>query len=378
MSHKTLIKISLAGLILSALIAVPIGIRAQSACGAGTYTVSQDETVDTLAATCGTSSSAIYAANPEIGPNLYAGQVITMPGYSTCAQGNCAPNTNNCYQNNCAPNYNNCYQNNCAPDYSNCYQNNCAPNYNNCYQNNCAPNTNNCYQNNCAPDYNNCYQGNCNQTSGYGNTYVVQYGDTFSGIASRFGISMYDLWTVNQNIGDYNLLYPGQVLNLPQTSGMAPTPPPYYGSQSYPPYYVNQTYPPQNEYQSNPPYYGYQSYPPYYGYYPPYYGYQGYVPTPTPETPITYGTVPPGAPRANIQLSNNANAKVFVSLEGTARDGTSIVREYQVYGTFTKEVPAGYYNYTAWVGGVKYSGSINLPGGSWHSLTFHSHEVDAQ
>jgi hypothetical protein len=95
-------------------------------------------------------------------------------------------------------------------------------------------------------------------------------------------------------------------------------------------------------------------------------------------TPISYGTVAPGAPRANIQLSNSANAQVFVSLEGTARDGTSIVREYQVYGTFTKEIPAGYYNYTAWVGGVKFSGSINLPGGSSHSLTFRSHEVDAK
>jgi len=360
MSHKTLTRVGVSILILLGFVAIPVNSQAQGACG-GTYVVQQDETVDTLAAACGTTASAIYAANPGISYDLYAGQILTIP------EGNCP---------NCGPN--NSYY---APD-------NSAPNYYNCNPGNCAPN------------YSNCYQGNCAQSYPNGGTYVVQYGDTFSGIASNFGLSMYDLWTVNQNLGDYNLLYPGQVLNIPQTSGIAATPqpyyygyqsaPPYYGNQPYPygyqsapPYYGNQPYP--YGYQSAPPYYGNQSYPygyqsapPYYGSYPPPY-YYGYATTPTPTpTPIFYGTVPAGAPRANITLSNVANTQVFVSLEGTARDGASIVREYQVYGTDTEEVPAGYYNYTAWVGGQKFSGSINLPGGSRHTLTFHGHEVDAQ
>jgi len=81
---------------------------------------------------------------------------------------------------------------------------------------------------------------------------------------------------------------------------------------------------------------------------------------------------------ANIQLSNKANADVYVSLQGTARDGTNIVREYPVSGTFSKTIPAGYYDYIAYVGGREFSGAINMPGGSSHSITFHSNEVDVK
>ena len=81
---------------------------------------------------------------------------------------------------------------------------------------------------------------------------------------------------------------------------------------------------------------------------------------------------------ATLQLSNKANGKVYVSLQGTARDGTNVIREYPVSGTFSVTIPAGYYDYVAWVGGQEFSGAINLPGHSSHSITFHSNEVDAQ
>ena len=86
MLNKTFVQISITGLILLALFATPVSTRAGGACG-GTYTIQQDETIDTLAATCGTTTSAIYAANPGISENLYAGQVLTIPS-SNCA--NCA------------------------------------------------------------------------------------------------------------------------------------------------------------------------------------------------------------------------------------------------------------------------------------------------
>ena len=366
MSHKTFTQVCVFILILLAFLAIPINTKADGACG-GTYTVQQDETIDTLAATCGTSTSAIYAANPGISGNLYAGQVLTIPS-SNCP--NCAPNNTNCAQGNCAPSYSNCNQGNCAPSYYNCNQGNCAQSYSNCYQSNCAPSYSNCAPGNCAPAYYNCNQGNCAPTSTNGTTYVVQDGDTFGDIANRFGVSMNDLWRANPDIGDVNLLYPGQILNIPSPSWSTPVPtPPWYGPQ-----YGS----PQYEPQYGPPQYGSQSGSPWYGSYPPPSWY-GYAPTPTEiSTPLSYGKVSSGAPMANIELSNKANADVYVSLQGTARDGTNIIREYPVSGTFDKTIPAGFYYYVAYVGGQEYSGAINLPGGSSHSITFHSHEVDAQ
>ncbi len=337
MLNKTFVQISITGLILLALFATPVSTRAGGACG-GTYTIQQDETIDTLAATCGTTTSAIYAANPGISENLYAGQVLTIPS-SNCA--------------------------NCAPTYSNCDQSNCAPSYYNCNQANCAPGYSNCDQSNCAPGYYNCNQVNCVQTSSNGTTYVVQFGDTFGEIANRFGVSVNDLWSANPNIGDVNLLYPGEVLNIPSSSWATPVPtPPWYGPQ-----YNSPQYGPQ---------YGSQSGSPWYGSYPPPSWYR-YAPTPTEiSTPLSYGKVSPGTPNATLELSNKANGKVYVSLQGTARDGTNIIREYPVWGTFSVTIPAGYYYYVASVGGQEFTGTFNLPGHSSHSLTFHSNEVDAQ
>jgi len=363
MSHKTFTRTSVLILLLLACFAIPIRAKAGGACG-GTYTVQQDETIDTLAATCGTTTSAIYAANPGISENLYAGQVLTIPS-SNCP--NCAPSNTNCAQGNCVQGYYNCNQGNCAPSYSNCDQSNCAPSYYNC-----SPG-------NCAQSYYNCNQGNCAQTSSNGTTYVVQFGDTFGDIANRFGVSLNDLWSANPNIGDVNFLYPGEVLNIPSSSWSTPVPtPPWYGPQ----YNSSQYWPQYGPSQYGPPYgspqYGPQYGPSQYGPYPPPSWY-GYVPTPTEiSTPLSYGKVSPGSPMASLELSNKANGHVYVSLQGTARDGTNIIREYPVWGTFSVTIPAGYYYYVASVGGQEFSGAINLPGHSGHSLTFHSNGVDAQ
>ena len=354
MSHKTFTRTFVIILLLLAGFAIPVSAKAGGACGS-TYTVQQDETIDTLAATCGTTTSALYAANPGISVNLYVGQVLTIPN-TNCP--NCAPSNTNCAQGNCTQSYSNCYQGNCALGYSNCYQGNCAPSYYNCSQGECAQN------------YYNCNQSNCAQTSSNGTTYVVQFGDTFGDIANRFGVSMHDLWSANPYIGDLNLLYPGQVLNIPSSSWSTPVPtPPWYGPQ-----YNSSQYGSQYGSSQYGPQYGSQQYGPY----PPPWRY-GYVPTPTEiPTPLSYGKVSPGSPMANVELSNKANGNVYVSLQGTARDGTNVICEYPVSGTFSVTVPAGYYNYVAWVGGREFSGAINLPGKSSHSLTFHSNEVDAQ
>jgi LysM repeat protein len=314
MSHKAFTQVSVLILMLLTFFVFPMSANAGSACGS-TYTVQQGDTLGSVASACGITVYDLYTANPGIsGYNLYAGQVLTIPSGEDNNQSN-------------------------------------NDNYNgyNAYNNNDAPvNTN--------------------------GTYVVQGGDTLGEIANRYGISMNDLGNANPNIEDDNLLYPGQVINIPSSSWVAPTPAsPWYGPQ-----YNSSQYGPQ---YGSPQYgsqYGPSQYGPQYGPYPPHYWY-GYAPTPTEiSTPLSYGKVSSGAPMANIELSNKANADVYVSLQGTARDGTSIIREYPVSGTFSKTIPAGFYDYVAYVGGQEFSGAINLPGGSSHSITFHSHEVDAQ
>ena len=62
-----------------------------------------------------------------------------------------------------------------------------------------------------------------------GNRYTVQHGDTLSGIAQRFGVSLTALEAANPQIANPNLIYPGQSLNIPDGGSVAPTLPPGHG-----------------------------------------------------------------------------------------------------------------------------------------------------
>ena len=46
-------------------------------------------------------------------------------------------------------------------------------------------------------------------------TYVVQQGDTLSGIAQRFCVGLAALEAANPQIPDPNLIFPGQLLTIP-------------------------------------------------------------------------------------------------------------------------------------------------------------------
>src|SRR5437763_11132543 len=46
-------------------------------------------------------------------------------------------------------------------------------------------------------------------------TYVVQQGDTLSGIAQKFGVSLSDLEAANPQITNPDLIFAGQVINIP-------------------------------------------------------------------------------------------------------------------------------------------------------------------
>ena len=258
MSPKVFAQVSVLILFLLAFLGFPLSVQAGGVCG-GAYTVEQGQTLDTIAAICGTTASAIIANNPGISGSVSVGQVPMLPGSNSTNPNN--TNTNN-------------------------------------------SNT------------------NANPPLSYTGTYIVQRGDTFSGIASRFGVSIYALWAANPFIWNVNVIYTGQVLNVPTSSRST------------------------------------------------------VVTSPTTEpVPLSYGVVPPGAPYGRIKLSNRANADVYVSLQGTTRDGFHVINEYPVSGAINANIPAGWYIYVAWIGGRKFEGQFKLGGDSDHTMTFYINKV---
>lgn len=270
MSRKVFAQVSVFVLLVLAFFGTPLGAQAGGVCG-GAYIVEAGETPETIAAKCGASAAAIYAANPGIG-TLYAGQVLTVPGNNYIVPSAPIPNTVSATISN-TNNYNT---------------------YN--YYNYPAAGTN----------------GN----------YVVQVGDTFSGIASRYGVGVYDLWTANPNIVDINFLYAGQTIRVPASVGAVIVP--------------TSTYTP---------------------------------------TALSYGTVPFGTPTGKVSLSRKTRADVYVSLQGATRDGINIIREYPVNDSMTVKVPAGWYTYVAWVGGLKFEGQFSLSIDGGRAILFYDKKV---
>ena len=65
------------------------------------------------------------------------------------------------------------------------------------------------------------------------NTYVVRPGDTLGKIAARAGTTVYAIMAVNPQITNPNIIYVGQVINMP--AGVPAPPPPSYPPPTYPP-----------------------------------------------------------------------------------------------------------------------------------------------
>lgn len=168
----------------------------------------------------------------------------------------------------------------------------------------------------------------------YTGTYTVKWGDTFSKIAQYYGVSVNSLWAANPYVWNINYIYPGQVLNVPATSGTS-------GSSDSSWFQIVSTdYPPLVE--------------------------------------RSYGTVPSGTSTGKVKLVNSANADVYVSLQGTTNDGVDFIHEYPVEGSMSVKEPAGWYIYVAWVGGQKYSGQFQLHGDEGKTITFYASKVSVQ
>ena len=261
-------------LLSGALLATPFIAHAGGSCG-GTYIADPGDTLASIAATCGTTVEAIRAANPGITEPLKTGQSLTVPGLSYVTPVTAVPTT-------------------------------------------VVPATpvvvNNVY------NYYNYY--NYYPTTNYTGTYIVQYGDTFASIASRFGVGLYDLWAANPQIWDINMIYVGQLIYVPASS----------------PWVV--------------------------------------VVTPTAQpVPLSWSNTTTDFRKGTVLLSNQANGDVYVSLRTTLPDGSSAINEYPVSGTFDVKIAVGWVDYVAWVGGVKFTGGFHLSGETDRTVTFFKNKV---
>lgn len=84
MFRKTFVPLMVFVLLALAVAGVPSLVHAGGVCG-GTWVAEAGDTVTKLAATCGTTVEAIYAANPGISNVLTIGQALTIPGLSPAA-----------------------------------------------------------------------------------------------------------------------------------------------------------------------------------------------------------------------------------------------------------------------------------------------------
>ncbi len=295
MFHKSYVRMTLFILLAMLAALIPLQVRAGGVCG-GAYTVEAGDTVEKLATMCGTTASAIYAANPGLKEPLAAGQVITIPGLNYGATVTPTPVTATAIPTTTGQ----------PPAVVNNYY-----------------------------TYN--YYGTTPVVTPAAvvspSTYVVQAGDTFAGIAYSFGVSINDLWAANPYIVDINVLYVGQVLNIPYWYVPSPgiTAVLVDGSSS--------------------------------------------APTEEP-SPISYdGTIPKNAPHGTVRLVNKSDGEVYISLRTTRADGTNAINEYPVNGTVVTSIPGGWIDYVAWVGGIKFTGGFQLKEDTIHTITFNRSKV---
>lgn len=286
MSRKPLVLPTLVILVMLAAL-IPLEVRAGGVCG-GAYTVESGDTVEKLAAMCGTTASAIFAANPGLKEPLAAGQVITIPGLNYGVTVTLTPIV--------TP----------TPVTVTPTPVTVVNNYYYTY---------------------NYYTSNISSPDAVVNgSYIVQPGDTFAGIAYSFGVSINDLWAANPYIIDINMLYVGQVLNIP---------------------------------------FWYVPYP-------------GSVPVAVTDEPkpISYpGDIPKNAPDGTVRLVNKSGGEVYISLRTSRADGTNAINEYPVDGTVVAGIPAGWIDYVAWVGGIKFTGGFKLNEDAIHTITFNRSKV---
>lgn len=174
------------------------GSASASSCGTS-YTVKSGDTLGSIAKACGTTVAALNLANPGLGKYIYAGQVLMLPGaywdngngYSTyiVARGDTLKALANRFGT--------------TMDVLASLNN--IKNYNLIYQG----------QRLTVPNKSTTPVTPPPPPPSSGTTYTVQKGDTLRKIADRHGVTVSDILAVNPQIKNANLIYVGQVINLP-------------------------------------------------------------------------------------------------------------------------------------------------------------------
>jgi LysM repeat protein len=205
MSYKKFFQFFLLAAIVLASFATTGSALAWSGCGTS-YVVQWGDTLGTIANRCGTSVAALRLANPGMGAWIYAGQTLWLPGafvdngngYATytVSRGDTLKSI--------AARYNTTMD--VLANLNGIY------NYNLIYEGqrlrvptastNTAPPP--------APQ----------PAPSAAGTYVVQWGDTLRKIAARMNISVNDLIAVNPQLWNPNLIYAGEVINLPYSASL--------------------------------------------------------------------------------------------------------------------------------------------------------------
>ena len=181
-----------------------VGNAAAYSCGTN-YTVSSGDTLGQIALACGTTVAAIQLANPGLGPYIYAGQALTLPGaywdngngYSTyvVSRGDTLKSL--------AARF--------GTSMDVLGSLNGIVNYNLIYEG----------QRMTVPS------GNAVPVPppAAGGNYTIQKGDTLRKIADRINVTVNDILLVNPQITNANLIYVGQIIALPASAS-------YYTIQS--------------------------------------------------------------------------------------------------------------------------------------------------
>lgn len=92
---------------------------------------------------------------------------------------------------------------------------------------------------------------------------------------------------------------------------------------------------------------------------------------------LTYGTLPPAVPYADITLINKSEAQAYISLQNDPPSQVTIL-EYPVRNVLKIKAPLGYYDYVAWVGGRKMTGHFTLSKGEELTITLYKDKVTIQ
>jgi lysozyme len=180
---------------------------ALSACGTS-YVVQSGDTLSAIASRCGTSVAALKLANPSIGYWLYAGQSLVLPGafmdngngYATyiVARGDTLKSVADRF----------------GTSMSYLGSLNGIYNYNLIYEGQrlTVP------SGHAVPDPSPSPYPNPQPGPSSSGTYVVTWGDTMRKIATRLNVSLADLIAVNPQIANPNVIYFGQVINVPASA----------------------------------------------------------------------------------------------------------------------------------------------------------------